>query len=304
MGKKGKKARAGKLTRKEIINQLDVLEKKIEKEIKNADLFAPLPPTDICPICLLSLSRIDQLSSYHVCCGNKICKACLKESDAFVKIQNEKNAEKKKKASISPSCPFCREPRPSFKDFVRQLEARASQNDANALFYMGRYFMKGGMPIPYTSCRIPKDELKALTYLIRSVELGSSSASELIAIFLTMSAKSFGDNKRADLFYLFSAVKGNVASRHIAGEIAYYAGNHEEGIRHWKLAAEGGFQSSINKLKSIFLAGGEKPGKEFITKECLDRAFRICHEAQKEVGSDERKKLDDLDGLLAHMYRC
>ena len=47
MGKKGKKAQAGKpkkLTPKDISKRLDALAKKLEEEIEGADLFAPLPP--------------------------------------------------------------------------------------------------------------------------------------------------------------------------------------------------------------------------------------------------------------------
>eukprot|EP00563_Minutocellus_polymorphus_P007163 CAMPEP_0181048480 /NCGR_PEP_ID=MMETSP1070-20121207/15459_1 /TAXON_ID=265543 /ORGANISM="Minutocellus polymorphus, Strain NH13" /LENGTH=59 /DNA_ID=CAMNT_0023127269 /DNA_START=201 /DNA_END=376 /DNA_ORIENTATION=- len=59
MGKKGKKAQAGKakkLTPKDVGKRLDALVKKLEEELKGADLFAPLPPTEDCPICLVPLS--------------------------------------------------------------------------------------------------------------------------------------------------------------------------------------------------------------------------------------------------------
>ena len=57
----------------------------------------------------------------------------------------------------------------------------------------------------------------------------------------------------------------------------YDLGSHEIGIRHWKVAAEGGSQPSIDALKKIYNI--EKPGKEFITKEYLDSAYRACYEA-------------------------
>ena len=49
MGKKGKKAQAGKpkkLSPKDIGKRLDALVKKLEKELEGADLFAPLPPAE------------------------------------------------------------------------------------------------------------------------------------------------------------------------------------------------------------------------------------------------------------------
>ena len=62
MGKKGKKTQAGKpkrLTPKDVGKRLDILVKKLEEELKGADLFAPLPPTEDCAICLVPLSRIE-----------------------------------------------------------------------------------------------------------------------------------------------------------------------------------------------------------------------------------------------------
>ena len=60
MGKKGKKAQAGKpkkLTPKDIGKRLNVLVKKVEEELEGADLLAPLPPVDDCAICLVPLPR-------------------------------------------------------------------------------------------------------------------------------------------------------------------------------------------------------------------------------------------------------
>ena len=70
----------------------------------------------------------------------------------------------------------------------------------------------------------------------------------------------------------------------------YNRGNHEIGIRHWKIAAEGGSQPSLNALKGIYNADGKMPGKEFISKECMDSLYRVCHDAQEEVQSEERGK--------------
>ena len=83
MGKKGQKAQAGKpkkLTPKDIGKRLDALAKKLEEELKGADLFAPLPPTEDCPICLVPLSRREDRSFYWACCGNTICVACVEEN--------------------------------------------------------------------------------------------------------------------------------------------------------------------------------------------------------------------------------
>ena len=67
-------------------------------------------------------------------------------------------------------------------------------------------------------------------------------------------------------------------------------GNHEVAIHHWKIAAEAGNQLALDKLTYIFNAESKIPGEEFISKEYLNKAYRICHEAQKRVKSEEREK--------------
>jgi hypothetical protein len=77
MGKKGKKAQAGKpkkLTPKDVSKRLNALAKNLEEELEGADLFAPLPPTEDCAICLVPLPRFGSETCYKGCCGNNICK--------------------------------------------------------------------------------------------------------------------------------------------------------------------------------------------------------------------------------------
>ena len=74
------------------------------------------------------------------------------------------------------------------------------------------------------------------------------------------------------------------------GDYEYTAQACETAICHWKIAAEAGNQQSLNKLKTIFYAKGKLPGKEFISKDELDKLYRVCYEAQMEVQSDSREK--------------
>ena len=87
------------------------------------------------------------------------------------------------------------------------------------------------------------------------------------------------------------AIRGLAAARHNVGCIEYTnIGNHETGIRHWKVAAKAGFQMSLNSLRAIYNANGKEPGKEFISKSELDHIYRLCHQAQEEVDSEERRR--------------
>ena len=286
MGKKGKKAQAGKpkkLTPKDVGKRLDVLAKKLEEELEGADLFAPLPPTEDCAVCLVPLPYVNSEVCYQICCGNRICWSCFNENWESVKKQNEeKNAGKK----ISFACPFCREPVPTFFDeeYLRQLQARCLKNDHVALGVMGQVYRSGGS-------LIPKDDLKALDCYIRAVELGSANACAKIGLSYAEGDGVAVDKEKAALFERVGALRGSVVAHNNVGWAEYIDfGNHEIGIRHWKIAAEAGDQDSLDALKKIYNADSKWPGKEFISKKCMDSLFRVCHDAQEEVKTEEREK--------------
>ena len=285
MGKKGKKAQAGKpkkLTPKDVGRRLDVLVRKFDEELKGADLFAPVPPKEDCPICFVPLSCINSETGYQVCCGNIVCVACYKENEVAVKKQNEENGGKK----VAFACPFCREPVPTpGLDTLRQVQTRCLKNDHEALTAMGGCHRNG-------ACELPKDDLKALDCWIRAVELGSpESCLNIGNIYYKEGNGGLAvDKERAALFYRVGALRGDIVARHNIGKSEYDSGNHEIGIRHWKVAAEAGSQPSLNALKSIYNANGKELGKEFISKECMDSICRVCHDAQEEVKSEEREK--------------
>ena len=287
MGKKGKKGQAGKpkkLTPKDIGKRLDALVKKLEEETKDADnLFAPLPPTEDCAICFVPVSRINSETLYNACCGKEICWACHKEHEASIEKQNEEKSTGKK---IAFACPFCRETNPTVgPEYVRQLQAKCLQNDYNAFRLVGNIYWGGGRGIA-------KDDLKALDCFIRAAELGSPEVCGVIGQDYRDGNLGLAvDTERAALFERVGALRGHICARHNIGVSEYYnLGNHEIGIRHWKIAAEAGYQKSLDDLRKIFNADGKLPGKEFISKEYLDFAYRACHGAQMEVKSEEREK--------------
>ena len=239
------------------------------------------------------------MSKYQVCCGNRVCKGCSNEhKEILLKAWLEKNAGKKidPLAVLPQTCPFCRQPLvPSDDEYVRHLEVRMLQNDPIAIFSMGNALLYGELGMS-------KNELKAIKCFIRAAELGSADACCALADRFEAETTLSDDGESSAFFFKAGAIRGDICSRSLIGLHEYRIGNHEEGIRHWKIAAEGGYQLALEMLKEIFLANGFTPGKEFITKEYLDRAFRICHEAQKEVESDARKKHCDVEGY--DDYRC
>ena len=292
MGKKGKKAQAGKpkkLTPKDIGKRLDALVKKLEEELEGADLFVPPPPMDDCPICLVRLSRMSGNSTYQDCCGKRICNACFRENVAFIGKQNERNAGKKDKKQMAHTCPLCREPLPSsLEKMLHQRELRASRGDPFSCSAMGKDYLDGKYG--------RRNELKALDCWIRAAELGSAEACTSLAICLQRGIGVSVDKNIPALFHKIGTIRGSVQSRHNIGCEEYYDfGNHEIGVRHLKIAAEAGSQPSLNRLRDIYNADGKEPGKEFISKEDMDQIYRDCHEAQEMIKSEEREKHHDTE---------
>ena len=108
MGKKGKKTQTSKpkkLTPKDIGKRLDVLAKKLEEELEGADLFAPPPPTEDCPICFVPFSRVKSEICHLPCCGKTICVACNIKNNESIKKQNEEKSAGKK---VAFTCPLFR----------------------------------------------------------------------------------------------------------------------------------------------------------------------------------------------------
>ena len=289
MGKKGKKVQAGKpkkLTPKDVGKRLNALVKKLGEELEGADLFAPLPPTEDCAICLVPLSPIQSETMYQSCCGNKICKACCKEKEISINKQNEDNSGKK----VALTCPFCRKPETTcFAEEYAEIVARCLKSDHNALSMMGNFYRLGQYD------ETPQNDLKALDCWIQAVQLGSPGACVLIANGYNEGNGVAVDKGRAAFFKRIGALRGNMIARNNIGYTEYFdLGNHEIGIRHWKIAAEAGDQNSLNQLRKIYNANGKMtghwPGKEFISKEEMDTISRSCYEARTEVKSEEREK--------------
>ena len=137
---------------------------------------------------------------------------------------------------------------------------------------------------------IRKDDLKALDYFIRSVELGSPEACTRFAEYYHEGNGVAVNKEKVALFDRIGALRGCTIARHNIGSSEYELGNHEIAIRHWKIAAEAGYQDSLNALRGIYNADGKTPGKEFISKGEMDTVYRSGHDAQIEVKSEEREK--------------
>ena len=302
MGKKGKRGNKPS-EKKAVLKRLDALAKKLEEELEGADLFAPLPPTEDCPICLVRLPRVKRVN-YQGCCGKKICQACYTDNALI----NAKASAKKSGKTLDSlvegggawlTCPFCRatdQIGKKSREYIRQLEFRTSQGDSFACSILGDVYENGKFEAPI-------DLIKSLHYYILAVELGSEAACGNIALLLEVGTVVPAiDKSKSALFYKIGALRGHMLSRLGIAMTEYKLGNNEAGIRHWKIAAEAGMQPALDKLEEIL---NEKlPGKEFISKEELDNLHRMCHKAQEEVKTDEREKYLSKEAEVRTWTKC
>lgn len=279
MGKKGKRGDKPS-EKKALMKRLDALAKKLEEELKGADLFAPLPPKEDCPICLVRLPRVIR-GYYKGCCGKRMCSGCFKENARVIEANAKEAGESFSLASLA--CPFCRAPGPTPSQYLDQLKLRASQHDGEACNTLGASYSVG-------KNGAQMDHIASLHYYILAAELGSAEACGGIASTLEAGKVVPVDKVKAGLFYKIGALRGHICSRLLIAVAEYELGSHEVGIRHFKIAAEAGMQPALDMLKKIFNANGKLPGKEFISEEELDTLYRMCHEAQEEVKSEEREK--------------
>lgn len=294
MGKKGKNTAKKKAARQEakateksdrelrrdLPAKLDALLAKGQEETKDIDLFADPPPKEECPICLhpFSLDLICGFSSYvlHPCCGKVICRGCIHAS----KLATDKiNARKKanKEPLLRHTCAFCREPRNAgAKEDVAWLFKRAALNDGKSIDALAHMHRCGD--------GTEKDEAKALDLYCRAAELGEARAYHGISVFYHKGIMTVGkDERQAFASAEIAAKKGDIKARHILGFLENRRGNHTLAILHFKIAAEAGFQGSLDKLKEYLkLNIGLLEDCEFA------EILRKCLASQAEMKTDQR----------------
>jgi TPR repeat protein len=142
-----------------------------------------------------------------VCCGKIICFGCFHEHE----LQSDG----------SPTCPFCRAPKPSPKEFLKMLTKRADANDPRAIDELGMFY------------RIKKDSDKAIKLFHRAAELGSAYACGFLAVsYMNDSDGVIKNEAKAVQYCEEGAILGDRASRTNLGGDDANAGNFGRAIKH------------------------------------------------------------------------
>ena len=235
--------------------------RKRAAELHEEALFRQ-PLLEDCPICFLRLSRLHTGTRYISCCGKTICGGCI---HAGGMTDNDQ------------LCPFCRALVPKLEEEIleRTME-RVEVDDAQAMYQLGCCYAKGVYGLP-------QDHAKALELWHRAGKLGGAFANHNIGFAYLFGRGVERDVKKAKHYFELAAIGGNVEARHNLGSLEGKAGNTGRALKHFMIAAEGGYDKSLKTIQQMYSKG-------YATKEDYAKALRAYQAYLAEIKSDQRDK--------------
>ena len=246
-----------------IVNLLDSMCIEEMQTISDEDLFKQPPQKDDCPICFLRMPALSSGSKYEVCCGKVICSGCIY---ANAKIDLDKQL-----------CPFCRTPAPDTdNELVKRNKKRMEDGDAEAIYCHGVYYDDGMFGLP-------QNRVKALELYHQAGELGEARAYTNIGYAYINGEGVSRDEKKAKYYWELAAILGSTYSRFNLGILEESNGNMDRALKHFMIAAAGGYSDSLSEVKNLFKHG-------HATKDDYTKALRAHQLYVDDVKSDQRDK--------------
>ena len=242
-----------------------------------------LPPREECPICMQTLPIHAGLHSYSVCCGKTICSACG--------FQHQLRSRE-----LGETCAFCRTAlSDSDEEILAQLRKRVERKDPEALSNMGMCYDRGEYGLPV-------NQAKCLELLREAVDLGYPNAQYKLGAFYRFGEMGLEKNEEEGIKYWEKAAEGgHVPSRHDLGCIEDVKnGDHVAAMRHFRLAASGGFKDSMENLIQCFDYGFLHHGDLAETLQ----AFYLSRAELKSKDRDEYIKYLKMTGKYEEEYDC
>jgi TPR repeat protein len=204
----------------------------------------------------LPLSLENENSSFHSCCSKIVCNGC-------------RYANRKKGGGVY-RCPFCRELAPSDEEVKNKTMERVKANDPAALCHMG------------LTCYNEGDNDTALKYLTKAAELEDIEAHYQLGVMYEYSRGVEEDMEKAVYHYEKAAIGGHPRARHNLGCLEEENGNADRAVKHFIIAANIGYPSSMKALWEHFKDGN-------ITKKDLETTLRSHHDALNGMKSEQRE---------------
>ena len=239
------------------------------------ELFKQPPPKEDCPICFLPPPLEEEGLQYYVCCGKMICLGCTHA--AFT-------------ADHRDLCPFCRAPRPaSSAEFLKRINKRVHANDAVATYNLGCEYLHGREGLQ-------QDYEKAMELFLWAGKLGSAVAYGNVACSYSSGRGVERDEDKAKYYHELAAMGGDAISRNNLGCFDAEAGNIDRAVKHWMIAAEAGYDHSLENIRKSFMHG-------CATKDDFEKALRAHKEAKDEMKSAQREAVAGTHAMMRNRFR-
>jgi TPR repeat protein len=239
--------------------------KKQAAELYDHELFKDPPSQfDDCPICTLPMPAMSTGRQYKECCGQMVCMGCLHA----VGIRAQSNGKLIK-------CPFCRTPGAyTAKDSNERIKKRIELGDAFSTFQLADCYDGG-------TNGFAQDFDKSFELYLRAGELGCADAYCSVGCAYDNGHGVEQDKKKAKYYFELAAMKGCTYSRFNLGNAEGRAGNWDRALKHFILAAGGGDNDALEKIKVFFMHGRA-------TKEDYAKALRLYQARLAEIKSSQR----------------
>ncbi len=249
--------------------------KKRAAELKDELLFKQPESTHLgdCPICLLPIpiatTQDDLKFTKMSCCSKLICDGCEHANDL-----------REEEAGLPMRCIFCRQPIPETDEEIELNEKkRAEANDPLALYQVGGHRFNRG------------DSATAIEYWEKAAEMGEIGAHYSLS-------RVYGEGRGAEMdrnkfvYHLEqAAIGGHPIARDSLGEWEEAKGNIDKAVKHYIIAANLGYDASIERLKNSYVEG-------VINKEDFAAALRTHQAAVDAMKSPQRDDAAEAASLL------
>ncbi len=218
-----------------------------------------------CPICFLPMSLDPEKSTFNSCCGQTICNGCTHENfreKFFSGIRDEKKAS---------GCVFCRTPLSDKEEYDKRTKERIEANDPAVLSHMG------------TECYLKGNFRKALKYLTKAAELGDADAHYKLGCIYSNGEGVEKDDDKTAYHWEEAAIGGHPYARHNLAIDEAKNGNAERTIKHFIIAANLGYDRSMQALLPMCKRGvitKEKYGATLLTHQA---AINAAKSSQREA---------------------
>ena len=202
-------------------------------ELRDEILFKQQESADLgdCPLCCLPFP-IKEKSTMMPCCCKKICKGCIYA-----------NFKREIEGRLEHKCPFCRSVH-SVQEAKRKFIERAEANDPFALSKMGEEHYSEG------------DYHSAIQYFTKAVAFANEVGAHHQLSLMYVRGHGVEKDEKKTVYHLEeAAIGGHPVARHNLGHMEEIRGRMDRAVKHFIIAANMGYDSSLEALKKLYRDG-------------------------------------------------